>query len=214
MLYGAWKNMTLNIDKQNKNNIWFTSDTHYFHHNIIKYSNRPFNNIEEMRDVLVEKWNSVVQKDDIVFHLGDVAMGGKKRASELRDILFSLNGTINLIKGNHDNYVLDSPCRERFNWIKDYFELSYGHKKIILQHFPLLTWNNAGKTDDKNQPASFHLHGHSHSGIDHINATTTRMDVGVDSQNYEPRSIESIIDEMNCRVFKSIDHHGNKTTYY
>lgn len=167
-----------------------------------------------MKESLISNWNSVVSEEDTVFHLGDVAMGGKKRAQEMSDILKRLNGTINLIKGNHDSYVLDAPCRDRFNWIKSYFELHYDHKMIVLQHFPLLTWNNAGRTDDQGHPAAFMLHGHCHSSIDHLNAITTRMDVGVDSQGYIPRSVESIIDEMNKKSYQPIDHHGAKTNYY
>ena len=56
-------------------NIFFTSDTHFSHENIMHFCNRPFKTIEEMNDTLIENWNKVVNKDSIVFHLGDFAWG-------------------------------------------------------------------------------------------------------------------------------------------
>ena len=202
----------------NNQKIFMTSDTHWFHENIIKYTNRPWNGIDDMGEALIKNWNNVVGKGDIVYHLGDVAMGGKKRAGELSSILNRLNGTIRLIKGNHDNYVLDEPCVSRFEWVKDYYELKYtspnhGKKKFVLQHYPLYTWNNAGRINKKNQPSTICLHGHCHGSIDQVNMKTTRMDVGIDSRGYAPIWIENIIEIMNYRTYNPVDHHNKSTTY-
>jgi len=202
----------------NNQKIFVTSDTHWFHTNIIKYSNRPWADTDQMGEALIKNWNSVVGKGDIVYHLGDVAMGGKKRADELSSILSRLNGTIRLIKGNHDNYVLKSPCVDRFEWVKDYYELKYtspshGKRKFILQHYPLYTWNNAGRTGKDGSCLTICLHGHCHGSIDRINNLTTRMDVGVDSNGYIPVLIDNIIEVMNYRKYNPVDHHNSKTTY-
>ena len=61
------------IFDSSKQKIFFTSDTHFWHVNIIKYCNRPFETIEEMNETIIEKWNSKISKDDIVFNLGDFA---------------------------------------------------------------------------------------------------------------------------------------------
>lgn len=82
-------------------NIWFTSDTHFGHRNIIKFCNRPWNTVEEMDNALIENWNKVVKPEDIVFHLGDFAFATNGRWKE---IINSLNGHIYLIVGNHKIY--------------------------------------------------------------------------------------------------------------
>lgn len=187
--------------------IFFTSDTHWFHENILKYSNRPWKDVDSMTKGLIKNWNSVVGKNDIVYHLGDVAMGGKGRLNELRDVLFSLNGTIRLIKGNHDDYILDPSCLSRFEWVKDYYEFKYtsrdhGKRKFVLMHFPLYTWHHAHRQTKDGKPYSICLHGHCHGGINQVNAETSRMDVGVDCNGYTPVWIEDIIDIMNYRTYK------------
>ena len=58
--------------------VFFTSDTHFNHANIIKFCERPFGSIEEMNEALIANWNRVVGKDDIVFHLGDFCFGGSE----------------------------------------------------------------------------------------------------------------------------------------
>ena len=81
-----------------KDRIFFTADTHWGHRNIIRYCQRPFVDVEEMNEALITNWNNTVGKDDIVFHLGDFAMGG---SAEWCRLLERLNGRIYLILGNH-----------------------------------------------------------------------------------------------------------------
>ena len=78
---------------------WFTSDHHFGHQNIIKYCDRPFGGVEHMNAEMIRKWNEVVAPEDLVWHLGDVAMGKRHRLPEYRA---QLNGRIHLIRGNHD----------------------------------------------------------------------------------------------------------------
>ena len=81
--------------------IWVTSDTHFGHSNIIKYCDRPYNGTQEMDWDLIDKWNSVVNDGDIVYHLGDVYMNSSK--GYMQNILGKLKGRKRLILGNHDN---------------------------------------------------------------------------------------------------------------
>ena len=83
------------------NNIWFTSDTHFGHKNILIYESdaRPFETLEEMHEVLIDRWNSVVRDGDTVYHLGDFAFG-----QQWVSIAERLKGRKKLIMGNHDTY--------------------------------------------------------------------------------------------------------------
>lgn len=56
-------------------NKWFIADTHFSHFNIIRYTGRPFSNVEEMDQTLIRNWNSLVEDEDLVFFLGDFGMG-------------------------------------------------------------------------------------------------------------------------------------------
>ena len=79
--------------------IYFIADTHFNHENIIKYCNRPFSNSSEMNKYIIRQWNSIVNDEDIVYHLGDVGFGTN---GDLKGIISSLNGTKILVRGNHD----------------------------------------------------------------------------------------------------------------
>jgi len=79
--------------------IYFIADTHFNHENIIKYCDRPFSNAKEMNEYIIQKWNSVVKEDDIVYHLGDVGFGTTEM---LKELINRLNGTKILLRGNHD----------------------------------------------------------------------------------------------------------------
>ncbi len=91
--------------------IFIVSDTHFNHANIIKYACRPFENIQDMNQALIEGWNSVVRPNDKVFHLGDFGFGTDE---QITSILSQLNGNKTLILGNHD--LTKSPRR----WIQNF----------------------------------------------------------------------------------------------
>lgn len=87
---------------------WFTSDEHYGHDNIVKYSRRPYSDAYEMEIDFVRRHNQVVGKQDEVWHLGDFSFGSAKDVAE---ILEKLNGTHVLVSGNHDRC---HPCHQRW----------------------------------------------------------------------------------------------------
>lgn len=92
-------------------NIWFTSDTHYSHKNIIKgissWSDkstcRNFLTLEEHNKTLVDNINQVVKEDDILYHLGDWSFGGIEQIWDFRKQINCK--TIHLILGNHDEHI-------------------------------------------------------------------------------------------------------------
>jgi len=87
-------------EKPMTNSTFFTSDTHFYHENIIKYCSRPFSSVDEMNKAMIDNWNNVVGKNDIVWHLGDFCFGKK---DNIMEIFPKLNGKINLVMGNHDH---------------------------------------------------------------------------------------------------------------
>ncbi len=116
--------------------IYFTSDLHFYHDNIIKHTGRPFPNSEIMNDKLIENWNSKIQSVDEVYILGDLTMKGPEYAEEL---LSRLKGIKHLIRGNHDRFVR-SPSFNRylFKSVSDYKTITYNSTYFILCHYPFL----------------------------------------------------------------------------
>lgn len=170
------------------NNVYFTSDTHFFHKNIIKYCDRPFESVENMNDRIISQWNSIVSPDDIVFHLGDVCFGGKQK---WLDTIGKCNGTKFLIKGNHD---MESPPEDIF-W--DIFnqemiiveDEEIGEQKVFMHHFPFLTWPEQAQ-------GCWQLFGHIHSkngeSVWKDSLKVGQYDVGMDNNDYKPVSFQEI----------------------
>lgn len=151
---------------------FFTSDTHFGHANVIKYTNRPFSSLEEMNTEMVRRWNAVVSKGDTVVHMGDFAFG---KPDFWHHILDQLNGNIVLVQGNHDVKALkEESIRKRFAEIHKYLEWVIDGQSIIMQHYPILEWNRCHR-------GAFMLHGHCHGSRDADNLQCRRTDVGVDS---------------------------------
>lgn len=176
-------------------NIFFTSDTHFGHANIIKYSERPFRDTQEMDEAMISNWNSVVSQKDEVWHLGDFAFATDDRVVS---IIKRLNGTINFIKGNHDKTTWRK--RNLFNSAQDYKEIEFDGQKIVMCHYPLLSWN-------KGHRGSWMLHGHCHGSINYLNVDTKRIDVGVDNFDYTPVSFQEVKVLMDTKNYKEVDHH-------
>jgi len=151
------------------NKIFLTSDHHFFHQNIIKYCNRPFNSYQEMNEVMIKKWNEKVGKDDIVIHLGDFCLFGKDKAKLIRE---KLNGEIILVMGNHDYENMKD-----IGFIVVKGNLQIGN--LILSHRPLLK---------EDIPKGFiNVHGHIHD-----KKSYNGINVSVERTNYEPVELKEI----------------------
>ena len=200
--------------KFEEQNIFFISDLHIGHKNVIKFDKRPFKDIDEMHVELIKRWNSVVEPEDIVYFLGDLSFG---RSELTKWFTYSLNGKIYAIAGNHDK-IKDLKGLGRFEDVHEYgTEIdikdedalesrgSGGYQKIILSHYPILSWN-------KSHYGSIHLHGHTHGSlIQHQQEYYRRkvMDVGCNCIDYTPISYEKVKEVMSKKVISSVDHHGD-----
>jgi len=190
-----------------ESNIFFCSDIHFSHSNVINFDKRPFDNVIEMNEIIIKNWNDTVRPNDKVFYLGDFAFASKNKINELA---WRLNGKIYFIMGNHDKYsILDKTGRFEGIWeggeiyIKydDNSEKDYQH--IVMSHYPMLVWN-------KHSHGSVMIHGHCHQNMKstHQDYYKRRVeDMGINGWDYKPVSFKQLMDRMENRLIVTIDHH-------
>lgn len=165
-------------------NIWFISDTHFGHGNIIKYCDRPFKDVPQMDQHLIKQWNSVVKKNDTVYHLGDFSLGHPKEVVGM--IVEELNGNIKLVKGNHDTW---SNTVYRELGFKEVYDTP-----ILVNDFMLLS----------HEPNPFRLnsmylnvYGHVHNSPMFDTYKNGFLCVCVERHNYTPISLNDIKEIVN-----------------
>lgn len=169
--------------------IYFTSDLHFYHKNVIKYCDRPFESVEIMNEQLIKNWNKCVKANDEIYILGDFSFKG---ATLTNEVLEKLNGRKYLIKGNHDEFTSkENFDTSHFEYMKEYVKLRYQNEVFILCHYPFLEW-------DMRYKGSYNLHGHSHNNkeynLNNQENKIKRFDVGVDANDFTPISIDYIIE--------------------
>ncbi len=139
--------------------IFFTSDTHFDHAAILTFLGldkvtriRPeFNDVQEMNEVMIDRWNSVVKPNSKIYHLGDVSMG-----KTLKHIMPRLNGEKVLILGNHDKMKTDEYLKyfsKIYSW--RFFGEKQFRPKFVSCHYPLHPSSFSYKK-------AYNVHGHIH----------------------------------------------------
>lgn len=184
-------------------NSYFTSDLHLGHSKIIQYCNRPFADVSEMNETIIDNWNKKVGRNDNVYLIGDVSF---LRPETTVSFLKRMKGRKYLVRGNHDKKMDESVINE-FEWVKDLAEIyiqdseaEKGRQMIVLCHYAMRVWNKA-------HHGAWHLHGHSHGTLpDDPNSLS--IDVGVDNHNFAPISYQEIKEIMATKRFRPIDHHS------
>ena len=169
-------------------NIYFSSDHHFFHKNIIKYCNRPFHTVDEMNSFMIAKWNEVVKPQDIVYYLGDFAFA---RYEQILPIFNSLNGTKVLSSiGNHDGGSI-----KQLPWVSKHKNSSFFNTDWhYMSHFPD---DIISEFDRCKYKYKYYFHGHCHNTLPN---TSKKIDVGVDCWNYAPVSFEQLEAKMKATV--------------
>lgn len=100
---------------------FYISDMHLGHKKIIQMSKRPFENVEEMQEKMIENWNSTVSENDEVYLIGDIFY---KFGGNMETLLKRLHGHKHLIIGNHDMRLLkDKNACAYFDSIDHYKEI-------------------------------------------------------------------------------------------
>lgn len=181
--------------------VYFTSDTHWGHKGVLRHMQRPWTDLDAMTEGLIANWNSTIKSmSDDVYHLGDFSF---YRPAITEAILKRLNGRIHLIKGNHD-YAMPAWLREKFVWVKDLAEIEIENQKVVLCHYPMLTWNKA-------HYGVWHLHGHCHGSLSDQYGGR-RLDVGIDCHpEFRPFSWAEVTEKMAAATFVKVDHHEART---
>jgi calcineurin-like phosphoesterase family protein len=167
--------------------VFFTSDHHFFHQNIIGHCDRPFLDVNEMDEFMIQEWNNTVGPGDLVYHLGDFAITGysQKHKPKVEKLLRKLNGTKILIAGNHDSHAV-LKAEGWANVRKGIHHIKVDGQRFILCHYGMRTWQFKSK-------GAIHLYGHSHGNLPPFDKS---VDVGVDSLGYKPNEFDRIMDIM------------------
>lgn len=197
----------LSESRRSRTMIFFTSDTHYWHANIIKFAPRPFSSVEEMNEEMIKRHNNVVRPEDDIYNLGDIVWRTQPEA--WTEIFDRLNGKFHLIRGNHDFALRPKGKRVPFTHpkivsVKDYDHLHINGHKVVIAHYPFARWNWM-------HHGSIHLHGHEHGNLP---PEGRRMDVGVDArvlptqiaQEYRPIEWSEIEARMREIDFPRVRH--------
>lgn len=175
------------------------------HNKEFLYEPRGFTSVEEMNEAIIERWNSAVKPEDIVYHLGDVILSDNVTGMEC---FKRLNGQIFLIYGNHDTdtrkNLLFTELRGKMlgGWYA--YVIKHGKHSIYLSHYPTLTANfDSCKHFSQNV---INLHAHTHQKTNFLNPINPFMyHVGVDSHNCTPVHIDEIMSDIRQR-WEEIGH--------
>jgi calcineurin-like phosphoesterase family protein len=174
-------------------NTWFTADFHLGHKNIIRYCNRPFDSVEAMNSAILERLNSAVKANDVLYFLGDFCIGPKARALELRREIRCKK--IFAVPGNHDKDT--RKLTEEFSWLGDLAEVSINGQRIVLCHYAMRVWNHSSH-------GAWHLYGHSHGRLPTLNNSLS-MDVGVDTHDFGPWHFDEVRDRMTAKAARTTE---------
>ncbi len=177
--------------------VYFTSDLHLGHENVIKLCNRPFDSVEEMDEALIRNWNRKVTNGDTVYVLGDLIYKSKKPPEEY---LRQLKGKKHLIVGNHDRSWY-SKCQldSFFLSVNNLLYMTDGKRQYTLCHYPMMSWPHMARC--------YMVFGHIHGNTDAeywplIQRSDLMLNAGVDVNDFEPVTFDEMLNN-NTRFKRS-----------
>jgi len=176
---------------------WIGSDHHFFHDNILKFCSqqRPFDNVDEMNEVIIDRHNALVKPKDHMFFFGDVVFGdANTNLAERLKIIDRMNGIKHLLGGNHDK------LRSAMVEYQKYFTTietvrEFGHGRDICSHYPV-------HPQQLEERYKFNVHGHMHDVLikkDNGEVDVRYINVCLDNRNLFPTSWEEINDEWRAK---------------
>lgn len=174
---------------------YITSDLHWGHRNIMNFcpvSRARFrNDLDYMNETMVKEWNDLIEAEDLVYILGDVAFLPAPKATEY---MRRLNGRKILVQGNHDRKLLQDPgFRGCFEEVHHYLDVNYNGTKCVMFHYPIAEW-------DQMHRGAVHFHGHLHGGVSGMEKYRCR-DMGMDATGVIAMLMEDAIrDAMRGKI--------------
>ena len=182
---------------------YFTSDWHLGHTNVLDFCKRPFSNIEEMTETLIQRTNAIVKPTDTLWMLGDFIW--VMNNTQKREIISRIKCPIILVKGNHDHKLSSN---DGFAGVVDYAVISMGKTQVSLSHYPLRPnlWSQWMRRLQGRPSVRFfdrcplphqdcwHLHGHVHSTEQYSGRFGKQIHVGVDAWDYGVVSQNKILE--------------------
>lgn len=204
--------MTTINESGNDPQVWFTSDTHFGHVNILKFNaeQRPFKDTDHMDEEIIRRWNAVVSPKDTVYHLGDIALGPIDKSLPK---IARLNGHKIAVLGNHDRPFMRAGKHDEQRWwarYKEVFQEVRGWEGILvdigpfletvkLSHFP---YTGDHTPEDRHADVRPHdigtplIHGHTHSTdrLTYSSKGTPQIHVGMDAWDLTPVNSSQILD--------------------
>lgn len=169
---------------------YFISDLHLGHANIIRYCNRPFDSVEHMNTVIIDKWNARVSENDMVYLLGDFCMGSPERYRT------QLNGKIHLIRGNHDRVTRQ--YRDCFDAVHNQLTLTINEQQLFLCHYPICDPRFAQRKPS--EPVDLSFFGHVHNNVSRWQYREFHAyNVSCEVLNYQPRTFDEIVNQKDLQ---------------
>jgi len=180
--------------------IYYISDTHFGHKNVIKFDQRPFKDIEEMDQTVIDNWNNIVTNDDDVYILGDFVYKSRYDAAWY---LKQLNGKKHLIIGNHDKHLItNEKAMTYFESVNNLLEIQDNGNKVVLCHYPIAEWNQYYRD-------SYHIYGHIHNAQSesqqYMFAQQHAFNAGCMIHEYKPVTLSQMIEKS--KIMKNKESH-------
>jgi calcineurin-like phosphoesterase family protein len=172
---------------------FFISDTHLGHANIIRMNGRPFHDVTEMNETIINNWKSRVDGSDEVYFVGDFAF--KIDVVKAIGFLERLPGRKHLIRGNHDAKYLSSPViRELWESVEDLKIIDVDGEKVVLCHYPLAEWPGY-------YMGWYHIYGHIHNNdvscSEYLSRQERALNAGVDINGFMPATLKELVRNNN-----------------
>lgn len=167
---------------------WITSDTHFFHENIIGFCRPQFSNVQEMNEIIIENWNNVVKRDDKVIHLGHFALGGEKyNEFDIMGLIMRLNGHIHLVAGNHDSKTKLQLYAQRMAVMPPFTQ-----DGCWFTHNPIHSYEFDGDRDARGY-IHYNVHGHMH---DHDVGDRRYFNAGIDQNDMNLFAYDDVMQRL------------------